>query len=128
MSSRTWTVTIPAPAKWLNANSRIDRRQLAPVVKLWREAAAVYARQARLPQLGKARIVAELRFTDKQHRDSHNYFLTVKPVIDGLIDYGLLGDDSDGFLTSVEIRAGELMEKKPYGPVGAVHLIISEVS
>jgi hypothetical protein len=121
-------VTIPAPAPFLNANQRIDRRRLAPIVKLWREAAAVYARQARLPHLGKARIVAELRFTDKQHRDSHNYYATVKPCIDGLVDYGLLGDDADGFLVFVGIQAGELMPKPKYGPAGAVHLIISEVS
>lgn len=128
MSARTWTVTIPAPAMFLNANQRIDRRKLAPIVREWRQAAALYARQAKLPRLGKARIIAELRFTDKAHRDAHNYFLTVKPCIDGLVDYGLLGDDEDSFLTFVGIQAGELMPKKAYGPSGAVHLIISEVA
>jgi hypothetical protein len=128
VSARVWTLDIPAPAPWLNANGRRDRRRLAPVVRLWREAATVHARSAQLPMLGRARIVAELRFPDRRRRDDHNYFPTVKAIVDGLVDYGLLADDSREYLVGTEIRSGEPVKRLPYGPAGAVHLIISEVA
>ena len=106
MSARSWSLTIPAPAPWLNANGRTDRRRQTPDRRAWRDAAHVYARQAKLPQLGKAHILAELHFTDRRRRDPHNYFPTVKACVDGLVDYGLLPDDSSQFLVGPDIRLG----------------------
>ena len=59
MSAQSWTVRIPAPAHWLNANQRIDLRRQTPARRAWRDAAHLYARQVKLPKLGKAHIVAE---------------------------------------------------------------------
>lgn len=37
-----------------------------------------------------------------RRRDPHNYFPTVKPVVDGLIDAGLWPDDTPEWVTTTE--------------------------
>lgn len=129
MSSRSWTVRIPAPAPFINANHRKRHRALAGTVRLWRDAGAIHARKAKLPQLAKAHITATLHFADRRQRDDHNYFGTVKALVDGMVkDYGLLPDDSTRFLVGTEIRGGDPIPSKPYGPAGEVVLLIREVT
>lgn len=107
MIAGEWTITIPAPAPWLNANGRRDRRRLAPTVKLWRNAAQVYALVHRLPKLNAVHIIATLHFTDRRRRDGHNYYPTLKACVDGLVDYGLIPDDNSKHLDGPDIRIGE---------------------
>ena len=128
MSARSWTLRIPAPAKWLNANARTDRRRAAGTVATWRDAARFHAAAAKVPALGRCRIRAELHFTDNRRRDDHNYFPTVKALVDGLVDYGLVPDDSRQYLVGVEICGGPPIKAKPYGPPGEVLLTIAEVA
>jgi hypothetical protein len=40
--------------------------------------------------------------TDRRRRDPHNYFATVKPIIDGLVDAGLWPDDTPAWVTTTE--------------------------
>lgn len=132
MSARSWTITIPAPVAWLNANQRIDRRRVSPLTKEWRNAAHLYARAGKLPQLGKAHITATLRFRDRRRRDPHNYYPTLKACIDGLIDYGLLPDDSHEYLVGPDVRIGEVLpspkKTRAWVPSGEVVLTIREVT
>lgn len=129
MSARSWTVTIPAPAPWLNANDRIDRRRGTPGRRAWRDAASQYAQAARLPLLGKAHILATLRFTDARRRDPHNYYPTIKATVDGLVDYGLLSDDSSQYLIGPDIRMGEPIARvRGRISVGQLVLTIREVA
>jgi hypothetical protein len=83
--TRTWTLSIPAPAKMLSENSRHHWRVTGPAVKAWREASFLYATQAKLPKhLLRVRIAVELHFTDARERDSYNYHrYVVKPCVDG---------------------------------------------
>lgn len=126
MSAQSWTVRIPAPAHWLNANQRIDLRRQTPARRAWRDAAHLYARQVKLPKLGKAHIVAELHFTDKRRRDPHNYYPTIKACVDGLVDYGLLNDDSSEFLIGPDIRMGVPLLNATRGHHGQLVLTIRE--
>lgn len=41
-----WTVTIPAPARWLSANQRVDLRRQTPDRRAWRTAGQEHARAA----------------------------------------------------------------------------------
>jgi len=107
MSARSWTVTIPAPTVWLNANRRSHWRQWAEDVKTWRHAAHVYAQQAKLPSLDRIHIGATLHFPDRRKRDAHNYYPTLKACVDGLVDYGLIADDSTEYLDGPDIRMGD---------------------
>jgi len=128
MSSRSWTMVIPAPAAFLNANHRSDRRAVTPVRRAWRDAGAVHARNARLPQLGRAHVTITFRFTDRRRRDVHNLYPTAKALIDGLVDAGVLIDDSDRYLTGPDLRPGEPVPRPPYGPAGQAVITIREVT
>ena len=128
MSAREWTVTIPAPGAWLNANGRRDRRYLVSTIKAWRDAAHVHARAAKLPKLARVHIVAHLRFTDRRARDVHNYFPTIKAVVDGLVDHGLIPDDRDEHLLGPDLRTGVPLRRTVFAPVGEVVLTITEAT
>lgn len=126
-TGRVWRLTIPAPAKWLSANDRHKRRP-DKVIKAWRDAAHLYAKSAKLPRLTAAHIFAELRFCDRIRRDEHNFYPTVKAIIDGFVDYGLLPDDSHEYLTGPDLRRGEPVAKRPTGVSGEIALTIWEVA
>lgn len=127
MTGRTFTLTIIAPAPWLNANSRMDLRRQTPDRRAWRDAGHLYAKQAKLPTLGKAHITADLCFTFARRRDPHNYYPTVKAVVDGLVDYGLLPDDSSDYLVGPDLRLGQLVNaKSKYAAAGRLVLTIRE--
>ena len=124
MSARSWTVTIPAPTVWLNANRRSHWRQWADDVKTWRDAGHVYARQAKLPGLDRIHIGAVLHFPDNRKRDGHNFYPTLKAIVDGLVDHGLIVDDSAEYLDGPDIRIGETTR----GGRGVVVLTIREAT
>jgi Holliday junction resolvase RusA-like endonuclease len=105
--SRSWSLTVPRAGDWLNANTRRRPKQLAPVIRDWRDAAHWAARAERLPKIRKAQIIATLHFADRRRRDPHNYYPTLKAIVDGLVDHGLLPDDSHQYLIGPDIRMGE---------------------
>jgi crossover junction endodeoxyribonuclease RusA len=88
----------------------------------------VHARFAKLPRLAKAHILAELRFPNRIRRDAHNYYPTLKAIVDGLVDYGLLPDDSTEYLDGPDIRLGAPVPQPRYGHGGEVVLTIREVN
>lgn len=121
MTPRTWPLTINRPAPWLNLNDRLHWAPRSARVKQWREATALYARSAKLPTgLERVRIQAWFRFTDRRRRDVHNWAPTVKAIVDGLVDYGLIEDDNDDHLIGPVLHRGE-----PHR-VGLVALMIEE--
>ena len=103
----TLTLTIPAPAKWLNSNDRMHWRPKAKLTKTWRQAAHVYARQAKLPKgLTRVRIDAQVHKTTPNRYDAMNLYPTLKAVVDGLVDYGLVADDNNDQVTGPFITDG----------------------
>jgi crossover junction endodeoxyribonuclease RusA len=125
--TRIWELTIPAPAKWLNANDRVDLRRQTPDRRAWRDAGRVYALQAKLPRLQRAHLIAELRFADDRRRDVHNLYPSIKALVDGLIDYGLLPDDNHRHLVGPDLRYGPKVAKRPGGISGEVFLTIRDL-
>lgn len=122
--AESWTLTIPAPARWLSANQRTDLRRQTPDRRAWRDTTALLARAAKLPKLDRVHIVATLHFTDLRRRDPHNFYPTIKAAVDGLIDAGLLADDSSNYLIGPDLRVGPPLPRKRYGPVGELVLNI----
>jgi hypothetical protein len=106
-----WMVTIPAPAPWLSANQRRDLRRQTPDRRAWRDAGLVHARRVHLPKLQRAHLLAELCFQNRGRRDVHNFYVTVKALVDGLVDYGLLPDDSDDYLVGPDLRRGPVCRR-----------------
>lgn len=101
-------LTIPLPAEWINLNQRLHWAQRAKLTKAWRTMAHIQARQQRLPKkLGRVSIVATVHKATARKYDVHNLIPTAKAVIDGLVDYGLIVDDSNEFLVGPDMRAGD---------------------
>lgn len=124
--SGTWTLTITAPCGWINANQREHWRVKAEKTKLWREAARTWARSERLPTgLDCVHIDALLHFRDSRRRDAHNYMPTLKAIVDGIVDHGLIPDDTTLHLSGPDIRVGDPRPTRvSYAPAGFVTLLI----
>lgn len=138
--ARTWTLTIPAPAKMYSANARVHWRRTYEARKAWRDAAFLYATQAKLPKgLAKVRIDIVLHFTVNRDRDNENWSPYVgKPIADGLgkphqkkaqtaPGYLLISDDTPEFLEGPFITVGEKVTKTEY-PLGLAVVTITEVA
>jgi crossover junction endodeoxyribonuclease RusA len=106
---RTWTVALPAGMPLLNANRRQHWTAKAKLTRALREAALVCARRDRVPHLAKAHIVVEYRPPDRRRRDVHNLFPSAKAAIDGVVDSGVLSDDSDQYLIGPDMRLGAVV-------------------
>jgi crossover junction endodeoxyribonuclease RusA len=120
-----WRLEFPAPAPWLNMNSRLQHRAQAGERKLWRDAAHVWAKHRKLPKgLTKVRIDATLAFPTNRRRDVSNYMATVKAVVDGLVDYGLIRDDADEYLIGPFLHRAD---RRSVNEIGTLVLEIREV-
>ena len=124
----SWQLAMPAPCRFLSANHRHHWALEAQLVKEWREAAHWHAKRAKLPHLAACHIEATLRFPDRRRRDAGNYAPTLKAVVDGLVDYGLLPDDRHELLTGPDLRIGEPIIRRGGGLRidGEVVLLITE--
>lgn len=98
-----YTFTFPQPDKLMNLNDRshwaVRRRQ----VKAWREAAAWHALQlpkVARPMAGPVLVDIALPVRRNGRRDAHNFMPTCKAIIDGLVDAGVVPDDSTRYLAT----------------------------
>lgn len=120
-----WRLEIPAPTKWLSANSRTDRRAQTADRRTWRSAAFVWARKRKLPTgLARVHITATCAFPNQRRRDVANWYPTIKAAVDGLVDYGLIADDDDAHLIGPDMRASD---RRAVTPLGLLVLDIREV-
>lgn len=110
---------IPAPSDqrgkplWINANDRYGHwAAKSRKIKTWRSLAYWLARQHDLPAgLEYVHIVAYVHKTNKRAYDAHNLYPTCKATIDGLVDHGLIVDDTNAHLQGPDMRPGEIHEK-----------------
>jgi len=106
---RTFVVLLPQVIL-LNANHRLHWRTKAAASKKIRAAAATAAREAGVPSLERAHIIAEYLPTDRRRRDPANWAPSAKAAVDGLVDVGILPDDDHKHLTGPDMRLGELAQ------------------
>ncbi|MGN7703499.1 hypothetical protein [Cellulosimicrobium sp. 22601] len=103
------------PGKPLNVNDlRGQTRHLSRLTVPWRQLGAVLGRDRRFPHPVRTpvRVWAEFRFPDNRRRDTPNLYPTIKPLIDGLVDAGVLVDDHDGV-----VEGPWLKRTYPNGPL-----------
>lgn len=118
-----WTITIPAPCKFINLNSRMHWAPKAEMTRAWRTAAHVAASKAKLPKgLQRVHIVVHIIKPTSREYDAHNLLPTMKAAVDGLVDYGLIPDDTNNHLIGPDMRPGGK------GPVGVTITITEEAS
>lgn len=88
-------------SKLLTANDKMHWAARAKLTKQLRQWGYLLGREGEgVARLGltHARVEVEFAYPDRRRRDRHNLAPTVKAVMDGLIDAGLLPDDADQFL------------------------------
>jgi crossover junction endodeoxyribonuclease RusA len=96
------TIEFAQPALALNMNQRLHWREERRRARRWRSAAATAARDQIGHQVGPAVVHITLPVFRNLRRDPHNYFPTVKPIVDGLVDAGLWPDDTPQWVTTIE--------------------------
>lgn len=115
---KAFTLELPKLADWLNLNTKRHWAKNAKLVKAWRHGAHIIARQHRLPKgFERVQVEAYVWKSSRRQYDPHNLMPTLKPVIDGLVDYGLIPDDSTTHL------AGPFIHHGGYGPEKLVLVI-----
>ena len=106
VEGKLWTVNAERSGHWTS-----HRRKTAE----WREAAAWEGLAAQLPRLSSA----SFRFIPFQRAgvlaDSGAHLPPAKAVIDGLVDAGLLTDDSPEFVPSITLDAPRRDKNEPEG-------------
>lgn len=96
---------VPAPALWINSNQRLHRMDEAKRTAAWRAAGAEAA--AGLPTITRpARVIAYIEKTRAGRYDPNNLWPTVKAIMDGVVDAGVLADDDHHHLIGPDMRHG----------------------
>lgn len=121
--------TLPiARANLLTANDKHHWARKAALTKQLRRWGYLLGREgqgvARL-HLTRARVEFEFAYPDRRRRDRHNLAPTVKALMDGLIDAGLLPDDADRYLDGPHtIIADRLAAKRLGVPMYEVRVLV----
>ena len=118
---RTWMFTLPMTTP-LSLNSRQHWRSKARDVAEVRAAAYARARAAHIPAL--PRIAVELHYAprDRRRRDALNLVATLKPIEDGIVDAGIVPDDTAEF-----VQPTMPVLDPPNGIHGRLYVIVREV-
>ncbi len=114
LASGSWLLELPFTTP-LSLNDRMIWQVKAKAIKPWRKAAHALAKAAGIPPCQRVRI--ELYYTprDNRARDPLNLVATLKAVEDGIVDAGVIPDDSSRYHESVMPK---ITEKGPGRPRG----------
>lgn len=99
---RTWTVELPI-SEHLSSNHRRHWTHDAQVRATIREAAGWAMRAARVPELDRIDVRLHVVPPDRRRRDRHNLNPTLKPCLDGIVDAGIISDDTPDYVASEQI-------------------------
>ena len=113
-ADRSVVIDVPA-GEWLTSNGRYHWAQKARRTRALRIRAAYAARAARIPPMARARITVHVHGRTRARTDPANAYPTVKAVIDGLVDAGVLPDDDAAHLDGPDMRLGDPDPRLPTG-------------
>ena len=107
----TWTLTLPWTKPPLNMNDRLHRMAEYAQQQAIRQTAKILARNARIPACEHVEVAMIWTVPDRGRRDAENPIATMKPFCDGLVDAGIVPDDTPEWMTKlmprIEYRKGE---------------------
>jgi crossover junction endodeoxyribonuclease RusA len=92
------TITLPLPRKELNEHNKGHWRAKTKAVRELRELAHVEAIAAGAPRMYHGRIYYRFYWPDNRRRDEANAIQMLKPAVDGIVDAGVVHDDSWQYL------------------------------
>lgn len=100
----TVTITVPYDRPPLTANQRMHYMQRARLTKALRDGANLSIKAALTPEqratwpLPWVRVQLVWNVTDRRRRDEDNIVPTLKPICDGLVDAGIVPDDTPEYM------------------------------
>lgn len=98
--------TIPAPCGWINSNQRLHRMAQADLTKQWRHAGYAAVRPDWEPFAGRVHITAWITKDRGGRYDPNNLWPTIKAILDGVVESGLLADDDHLHVIGPDMRHG----------------------
>ncbi|MEZ2373108.1 hypothetical protein [Arthrobacter sp. RCC_34] len=106
--TRVLIFTIEAPCDWINSNHRLHPLAKARLTKTWRNAAMTECQRVApgLQLQTPVHIEARIHKTRSGRWDPNNLAPTTKAIVDGLVDAGLIPDDSWRELEGPDHRRG----------------------
>jgi len=97
----TWILTYPKKPLTTNAERSGNRWGRAEHTKEWRQAFALLARQNKVPPMLWIRVIAQPSQKRGRLQDTAACNPSVKAAIDGLVDAGVIPDDSGAYVRQV---------------------------
>lgn len=88
----------------LSLNDRVHWAKKAKLTAEMREVTGWLARAARIPKLEKISVTLIWYVKDERGRDTDNPVLTAKAVYDGLVDAGVVPDDTPKYMRKNEVE------------------------
>lgn len=107
-------IDFPRPEVLMSMNDRDHWRKKAEKVANWRMAAR-YSTPRTTRDLPPCTVHISLPVRDRRRRDPHNYYPTVKAIVDGLVDAGVWPDDTPEWVTTIE----------PSLEIGGTHVVVT---
>jgi crossover junction endodeoxyribonuclease RusA len=120
--SRSWRLEYPGRPITANAHRRLFWRERAHYDREVRGAFRLLARAARIPELERIRIVAAPTVRRGPFADPAACAPAVKAAIDGIVDAGVIPDDTGRYLVDV------LFHPPVKGRLDALVVIVEEVA
>jgi crossover junction endodeoxyribonuclease RusA len=100
LGPQLFRINLPWTLPPLTANQRMHWRAKARVTKDVRQVASLLGRKA--PRTEMLVVTLHYRPRDRRRRDRHNLWPTVKALVDGLVDAGIVPDDDAEHLSTPE--------------------------
>lgn len=115
---RAAELEIPALVPWVNSNDRGKWQKFHGLTQAWRDAAC-RAANGFPTYRERVRIVITFHKARAGRYDPANLYPTAKAIVDGLVDAGVLEDDSHRYVEGPDMRHGAVRRGAP-----AVHVWI----
>lgn len=95
----TWVINLPYSRPPLNMNQRLHWSKKARLTKNVRSSTFFLARSQRIPACEHIHVQLHYVPRDNRRRDPSNLIATQKPAIDGLVQAGVVPDDTPAYVT-----------------------------
>lgn len=89
-----WRIALPFVKPPLTSNQRMHWSEKARVTAQVRRATAALVRNAGVPSMARCEVGLVWQVTDKRRRDADNCVPTLKACCDGIVDAGVVIDDT----------------------------------
>lgn len=119
-----YSVSVMGQRPWTTNQERKkgSHYQRSQITKWWREAFADAVDEAGIPALDSVRIEVTPILPDNKIQDTGACYPTAKAAIDGLVDAGVLEDDSPQYVTTITFHSPVVLKRR----MGLQLLIIPE--